>query len=381
MTPPTPVPRRVGGREITPAAQRWAEDAGRVLAEWYTSPELRASGIRANAYQRLSIASSVYLDGTGLEWPRGIEHFDTQYLMADVAFEAFGVRAAARLAAMDGPQHTGRGRRRSGGPDLYPHNQARARMEQYAIACLDIVHETEMDQDEARDYVAEYIPDKIRATAWRILVPEWQYTNEPRRWEEPPIHALSSAADREFAAEVRWRNGLLDAYEVEATALAEHGITVLNRTAASRGVRVGSGLVGEPPPAQPFGVSPQGAERLAAAWMEHLGASGVAVTRTTKDGGLDIEADRFVAQVKAWAGPVGVVEVRALAGVAAHDKHARKPLFFATTGYTGEALAFAEHTAGMALFVMDAEHGQLTGVTPEGVRLRAYGLWEAAGAR
>lgn len=362
--------RPAAGRVITEASRRWAEDAGRVLAEWHTPLELRAPGIRANAYQRLSIAASVYLDGTGQEWTRGISYFDTIYLLADIALEAFSARAEARLA--DG--YAGRrplgDSRRPGGPDLYPHNQAQARMEQLAIAYLDIVGEHDDEEpspEEDEYYVVEQVPRELMTAAWRIVAPEWPYMHAPRR-PEPLIRAASSE-DRFF-----------ETYGAEATALADYGISLLQRVAASRGIGRSSGLVGDPPPAQPFGVSPQGAERLAAAWMEHLGASGVMVTRTTKDGGLDVEADQHVAQVKAWAGPVGVVEVRALAGVAAHDKQGRTPLFFATTGYTAEALAFAEHTADMALFIMDAEHGHLIAVTPKGARLRDEGLWDVAGA-
>ncbi|EYR62245.1 hypothetical protein N866_10385 [Actinotalea ferrariae CF5-4] len=305
---------------LTPRALAWARGAGRALAAWHTHKELRATGIDSAAFRRLSVAASVYVDGTAEEWVRGVEHHDTKYLLADAAFAAFKAQALERLAAAQADQSASRVRRRPGGPDLYPEGQAEARMEQLALARLDVLSDSELRifDDGVEHYVDVYIPERLREEAWRILAREWPFMSAPKRREPPVARPFSGAEDLAFAARVHWENGLVDAYESEATALAEHGIRVLTRAVADR--RAGhrpTSVVSEPPPPQPYGVSPDGAERLAAAWMQHLGATGVAVTRGTKDGGLDVVADRYIAQVKAWAGPVSVVEVRAMAGVAA----------------------------------------------------------------
>jgi hypothetical protein len=113
---------------------------------------------------------------------------------------------------------------------------------------------------------------------------------------------------------------------------------------------------GPKPNPQPMGVSHKGAEELAAQWMRFMGDSDARTTRFVADGGIDVESRRYVAQVKNWAGTVGVAAVRELAGVAASD--GRKPIFFTSGTYSSGAVEFANRSR-MALFVYSAESGTI----------------------
>jgi hypothetical protein len=125
------------------------------------------------------------------------------------------------------------------------------------------------------------------------------------------------------------------------------------------------------PDKQLFGVSAEGAERLCAEWMKHLGASDVLVTRATADGGIDLIADPYIAQVKNYAGTVGVIPVRELAGVASIQN--REALFFTSGTYASGAIDFANQ-AQIALFAYNAEEGTLQGINPRAVGLLVTGL-------
>lgn len=113
------------------------------------------------------------------------------------------------------------------------------------------------------------------------------------------------------------------------------------------------------PQPQPYGVSHRGAELLVCDWMRHLGFITAVPTREGTDGGIDVNSDTHVAQVKNYQAKVGVVEVRELFGVAAAAK--KQALFFTSRGYTAEAKLFAD-AVGMPLFVYKAEEGLLFGV-------------------
>jgi hypothetical protein len=116
----------------------------------------------------------------------------------------------------------------------------------------------------------------------------------------------------------------------------------------------------DPPAAQPFGVSHQGAELLVAAWMRHLGVPEAAVTRFTADGGIDVQSVRFVAQVKNYdARLVPIESVRALLGSAVDA--GRTPLLFTSSGVSAEGAAFADRV-NMAVFRYDAVRGTLVGL-------------------
>lgn len=112
----------------------------------------------------------------------------------------------------------------------------------------------------------------------------------------------------------------------------------------------------ERPAQQPYGVSPRGAEQLVSEWLRYLGEGDAEVTRYSRDGGVDVEGHSFVAQVKHQKGSVSVKDVRELAGVASERK--RNALFFTSSRYTPEAIAFADR-ATVAFFLFNAEDATL----------------------
>ena len=107
--------------------------------------------------------------------------------------------------------------------------------------------------------------------------------------------------------------------------------------------------------------APAKAEEVAAVWLRWLGAGGVAVTQSTRDGGVDVRARILVAQVKWQAQPVAPARVREIFGVAQAEQ-ARAAFFAGPAGYSREAARFADAT-GVFLFVMDDQTGQLTAVS------------------
>jgi hypothetical protein len=118
----------------------------------------------------------------------------------------------------------------------------------------------------------------------------------------------------------------------------------------------GIGSLGSMPDKQEFGVSHQGAEKLCKEWMTYLGAEESETTSFTSDGGIDVVAASYIAQVKNYSGTVPINDVRALAGVVSTD--GRKGLFFTSGNYSTGAIEFANQ-AGIALFVYSAENGTL----------------------
>lgn len=105
-------------------------------------------------------------------------------------------------------------------------------------------------------------------------------------------------------------------------------------------------------------MTPRDAEHLAARIMTNLGAKNVRVTPATRDGGLDVVADGFVAEVKHHADKVAAAPVHRIFGVA--QARGARALFFTMTGYRPEAITFAE-TAGVALFTYDPATGAVAG--------------------
>lgn len=98
------------------------------------------------------------------------------------------------------------------------------------------------------------------------------------------------------------------------------------------------------------------AEFLAMRWMQYLGAEGCRVSGATRDGGADVIARHYVAEVKHHAAPVSPAFVRQIFGVATAER--KKALFFSLSGYSDEAVRFAEQ-AGVALFAYDFQQGVL----------------------
>ena len=84
-----------------------------------------------------------------------------------------------------------------------------------------------------------------------------------------------------------------------------------------------------------------------------MGFSGVALTSSGSDGGVDVKADGLVAQVKAYMqGSIGRPEIQQLAGIASVENSTG--VFFSLAPYTNEAQAWAEK-AGIALFRLSGD--------------------------
>lgn len=193
----------------------------------------------------------------------------------------------------------------------------------------------------------------LEETASEILKhrfdPDWRLPHPPGYDENiaaiyARLDALLSPCEQRIEDASRARR---DAEEAERQAAkAARKEILLNRPAPS-------------PAPLPYGVSPRGAELLAADWMRHIGILDAQVTPAKADGGVDVVSDTHVAQVKHYKGNVSVLEVRELFGVSA--ARGKQALFFTSAGYTADAITFAEAT-GLALFVYNAELGTLRGV-------------------
>lgn len=91
------------------------------------------------------------------------------------------------------------------------------------------------------------------------------------------------------------------------------------------------------------------AEVLAAEHLRNLGFKDAQRTPAGSDGGFDVEGRGVVAQVKYHAAAVGRPDVQRLVGA---NRHGARSVFYARTGYTQNAMEFAEQ-AGVALFILD----------------------------
>lgn len=180
-------------------------------------------------------------------------------------------------------------------------------------------------------------------------------------WGKRPRQAEAQRAEiREAWMLAANRHVILREQEERERAAAERRQQLLSRPSS-------------PPDPQPFGVSPEGAERIVEAWMRHLGALDAEVTRYTGDGGIDVASPAWIAQVKHYQGVIGVAPIRELAGVAMVD--GRRALFFTSTGYAAGASEFAER-AGIGLFVYSAEAGTLTAANSIAEEIDKHGLVE-----
>ena len=94
------------------------------------------------------------------------------------------------------------------------------------------------------------------------------------------------------------------------------------------------------------------AEQSAAEWMEWFGLGAARLTGGSADGGVDIECESAVGQVKDYgsalaAGPIR--EIYAIAAVAG-----KAAVIFARSGYTADAVRWGNE-AGVAMFVFDLQ--------------------------
>ncbi|MCI9872787.1 restriction endonuclease [Arthrobacter humicola] len=117
--------------------------------------------------------------------------------------------------------------------------------------------------------------------------------------------------------------------------------------------------------------SPRQAEFLAKAWMQYLGATGCKVSQATRDGGIDVDSEHFVGEVKHHAEPVSPGIVRQIVGVASIE--GKIPLVFSLSGYSEAALDVGRR-AGAALFTYSFEQGTLSALSPQGERALKLGL-------
>lgn len=93
--------------------------------------------------------------------------------------------------------------------------------------------------------------------------------------------------------------------------------------------------------------SPRDAELVAAEWLTYFGFTNVRPTPVGADGGIDVDSDQAVAQVKAESIPVGRPKLQQHHGVAV--AHRKMPIFFSLSGYTPQAQTYAADN-GIILF-------------------------------
>jgi len=89
-------------------------------------------------------------------------------------------------------------------------------------------------------------------------------------------------------------------------------------------------------------MTPAEAEEYVGQLLRYFGVVGAKTTRYSRDGGIDVEANEMVTQVKHQQNPVGVAVVREIFGVATHK--GKLGAVFAKSGFTKEAIDFAQNT-------------------------------------
>lgn len=127
------------------------------------------------------------------------------------------------------------------------------------------------------------------------------------------------------------------------------------------------------PEKQPFGVSHEGAEHFVADWLRYLGQLSVEVTQFVGDGGVDVETEELVVQVKNYGeGGVSSSELRDLLGAA--TAAGRGAALFTSSRLTKDAKAFAELN-DVACIAYDAKLSRLSSLTQAGQRLLEQGQY------
>ena len=84
------------------------------------------------------------------------------------------------------------------------------------------------------------------------------------------------------------------------------------------------------------------------------------VSQATRDGSIDVNSSRFIAEGKRRSKPIGPIPVRAIAGVIYAKREI--PVFFSQYGYTNDATEFGRDTDTL-LFEYDPEQETLRGAT------------------
>lgn len=91
-------------------------------------------------------------------------------------------------------------------------------------------------------------------------------------------------------------------------------------------------------------------------WFSFLGAKNAYVSNATKDGGVDLIADDYIAQVKLYNGPIPVAQIRDLLGTSMD--FGKKPVFFASMSYSRGSIEFADRNI-IPLFIVDSFNGEI----------------------
>ena len=128
------------------------------------------------------------------------------------------------------------------------------------------------------------------------------------------------------------------------------------------------------PAAQPYGVSNYGAERLVGDWLVYLGCRDVVITKASQDGGLDVETESHVCQVKYYKNQgVSVQEVREIFGVA--SAAGKEAMIFTSSSLTAAAHEFANQV-GIVAVQFNVEDSLLVGLNYYGEQFLMEGEYE-----
>lgn len=127
------------------------------------------------------------------------------------------------------------------------------------------------------------------------------------------------------------------------------------------------------PESLPGGADPYAAEYWIRDWMEWYGAEDAIVTQQTNDGGIDVSARGHIAQVKHYAGNVGIGSIREFVGVVATDRDHRMGLFFTSGQYPRAAREIAD-ASNVALFKYDVFNAQVVALNDAAEQVIARGL-------
>jgi hypothetical protein len=128
------------------------------------------------------------------------------------------------------------------------------------------------------------------------------------------------------------------------------------------------------PSAQPYGVSNYGAEQLVADWLVYLGCQDVFVTQASQDGGVDVETESYVCQVKYYKNQgVSVQEAREIFGVA--SAAGKGAMIFTSSDLTAAAYEFANQV-GLIAVQFNVEGSFLVGLNYYGEQLLVEGEYE-----
>lgn len=193
-----------------------------------------------------------------------------------------------------------------------------------------------------------------------------------RRTRENLLQRISELEQEisDFENEWGFRSRLAEFEESALNYYVRCVVKAQKRVAARRAAHEGIGKFGRKPNPTAIGSSYE-FEEYCAEWMLYLGAEDAEVSVATGDGGVDILSADYVAQVKMFNGPIPVGHIRDLLGTAVDFD--RKPLFFASMGYSKGGIEFADRN-GIALFVVNTHRGSISAANEAGAEALEHGL-------